>query len=205
MAQFGWRINLDNCIGCRACEGACKQEWKLPVGVRRRKVVIQEGTKADGSPYKRFVTSACMHCEVPACIQACPKSDHVNMSNSTNTAIYKDAQTGLVIPQQQNCIGCRRCGSACPYGAPQYDPESGLMDKCNGCFHRLSNNNLAATQRMPACVLTCSSYALSHDVNFTYDAAKAKANGASPPAGLQDIADPSKTKPSVAFTPQRGL
>ncbi|MBI5496148.1 MAG: 4Fe-4S dicluster domain-containing protein [Deltaproteobacteria bacterium] len=204
MAQFGWRINLDNCIGCRACEGACKQEWKLPTGVRRRRVVIQDGVN-NGKPYRRFVTLACMHCENPACIQACPQSDHANINNSSGTAIYKDATTGLVIPQQQHCVGCRRCASACPYGAPQYDPDSGLMDKCNGCHHRLTNNNLQDSQKMPACVLTCSSYALTFNAADSYDAAACHTNGPTAPAGLQDIGDPSRTRPVVKFTPQRGL
>jgi anaerobic dimethyl sulfoxide reductase subunit B (iron-sulfur subunit) len=205
MAQFGWHINLDNCIGCRACEGACKQEFKLPVGVRRRMVVIQEGVKTNGVPFRRFVTSSCMHCERPACLLACPRSNHANIHDANGTAIFKDSTTGIVVPQQTNCIGCRRCQAACPYGAPQYDPISGLMDKCNGCFHRLSNQALSERQRMPACVLTCSSYALVHTSDFSFNAAAAKANGSGAPSGLVDIADPTKTKPSVSFTPQRGL
>lgn len=205
MAQFGWHINLDNCIGCRACEGACKQEFILPVGVRRRRVVTQEGVKSDGRPFRRFVTSSCMHCERPACLLACPRSDHANLANSSGTAIFKDAATGLVIPQQANCIGCRRCEAACPYGAPQFDPVSGLMDKCNGCFHRLTNTALSERQRMPACVLTCSSYALDDVRDFAFDATAARANGSQAPASLVDIADPTSTRPSVAFTPQRGL
>ncbi|MBI4820822.1 MAG: 4Fe-4S dicluster domain-containing protein [Deltaproteobacteria bacterium] len=205
MSQFGWVIDLDNCIGCRACEGACKQEWKLPNGVRRRRVVVQEGQKTDGLPFRRFVTSACMHCENPACIMACPESNHTNINDPNGTAIYKDAVTGLVIPQSENCIGCRRCAAACPYGAPQYDPASGKMDKCNGCYHRLDNTELAATQRMPACVLTCSSYALTFDRNAAFSAAGARANGPNAPASLKDVADPNKTHPMVRFLPQRGL
>ncbi|MBI2378646.1 MAG: 4Fe-4S dicluster domain-containing protein [Deltaproteobacteria bacterium] len=205
MSQFGWVIDLDNCIGCRACEGACKQEWKLPTGVRRRRVLVQEGQRSDGTPFRRFVTSACMHCENPACIQACPQSNHTNINDSAGTAIFKDATTGLVIPQAENCIGCRRCASACPYGAPQFDPSTGKMDKCNGCYHRLANNDLAPTQRMPACVLTCSSYALSFSSSASFSAPDARANGAGAPTALKDISDPTKTRPMVRFTKQRGL
>ena len=202
MPQFGWLINITKCIGCRGCEAACKQEFNLDVGVQRRRVITQEGfTGAAGAeaPFRRFLSLSCNHCNDPACVPACPTG-----------ALAKDAATGIVGLDQSKCNGCKRCMAGCPYGAITFDEKLQKVEKCTGCAHRLDNMALPVEKRIPACVLSCSSYALRFSKDLTTidtgsgtgafgDAQKVT----SPPAGYADISDPSYTNPSVRFSNKR--
>jgi Fe-S-cluster-containing dehydrogenase component len=205
MAQYGFHVNIKNCVGCKACETACKQEFNLPVGDRRRRVVIQEGETSGGVPVVRHVSMACNHCNNPACVSACP----VNR-------LYKDTSTGLVLvkPSQAedaangvDCTACKRCIAACPYGAMTWNPVAEVADKCNGCNHRLTNTSLAPEQRKPACVLTCSAFALNFDDISAIDtgtgtgAYGTASKTTQPPAGMNDIANPALTNPNIRFKP----
>lgn len=198
MPQFGFHINIAKCIGCRGCEAACKQEFNLPVGIQRRRVVTQEGFTGSGAtarPFMRFITMSCNHCASPACVPACPTG-----------ALTKDAATGLVGLDVAKCNGCRRCIAGCPYGAIQFNEATGKVDKCTGCAHRLENPALPPEKRVPACVLTCSSYAL----HFSKDLAAIDGGlfgeaqkTTQAPAGYADISDPNSTNPSVRFSNKR--
>ena len=53
------------------------------------------------------------------------------------------------------CIRCKLCSWACPYGAREYDYDSGVMKKCTLCIDRIYNENLEEVDRVPACVSTC--------------------------------------------------
>jgi anaerobic dimethyl sulfoxide reductase subunit B (iron-sulfur subunit) len=177
--QRGFLFNQDHCIGCRACEAACKQEFNLPVGLRRRRVITQmEGTYPDVA--QRFVSVSCNHCAEPACVKACPAG-----------ALFKRAKDGIVLFDDDKCIGCRRCGGACPYGAPQYHPETGKVNKCVLCYHRLDEG------LPPACVVTCMGLALEHATLAELD----KRPGLK--REVKGFADPDLTRPSVRFIPAR--
>ena len=65
------------------------------------------------------------------------------------SAISKDSETGVVIIDEEVCIGCRSCESACPYGVPQYDETAGFERKCDFC------SDLLAAGENPACVDSC--------------------------------------------------
>lgn len=227
MSQHGWHVNIDNCIGCRACEVACKQEYNLPVGVRRRRVIMEEGTDG-GRPWRRNISMACNHCEVPACLHACPvdrywKDEPTQPDVAELRAFFgfTGDYTGLVNYRPTtdedpaigaDCIGCKRCMVACPYGAPQWDPVAEVADKCSGCYQRLfpvAGSTLPAGRQMPACVATCTALALSFGELADVATWAQRAAGApiqettSPPAGGVDIADPTLTFPSIRFTPLR--
>lgn len=213
MPQLGWHVNIDNCIACRGCEGACKQEFLLAPGMRRRRVVIQEGVAASGRPYRQHVSSACMHCGTPACVVACPvgrlwKDTAENTGLRDAFGMIENPPTGLVLvkpprashPLGVDCIGCKRCAGACPFGGVRHDAATGFADKCTGCYHRLFNANLAPARRRPACVVTCTAMALTFGELSALDGSLTTWNGA-PPPGAREIADPAATAPSVRFRP----
>lgn len=221
MPQYGWHVNIDNCIACRACEGACKQEYLLPVGVRRRFVVVQEGMSQTNRPYRRHISFACNHCSNPACAAACPvdrywKDDASNASLRAAFGMSANPETGLVLIKPTtaedpvngaDCVGCKRCMAACPYGAPQWDEAARAMDKCTACYHRLFNANLPVESRQPACVVTCTAFALHFDdmANITPANYGAANTTTSAPVGAKEIANPALTNPSIRFAPQTNI
>jgi Fe-S-cluster-containing dehydrogenase component len=79
-----------------------------------------------------------MHCDHPPCTEVC-----------VSRATYKDPENGLVLVDQEACIGCGYCVEACPYNARYLNKKRGVVDKCNGCVQRL------AVGMPPACVSTC--------------------------------------------------
>jgi Fe-S-cluster-containing dehydrogenase component len=199
MSQLGWLIDLDKCIGCDSCSIACKSENNtrplsspmpfkngrgvLPDHVSYRWVVKKEGGVYP-NPSLTFVTSACNHCEHPACLASCPVSDVNDPSNEDN-AIFKRASDGIVLINQDVCIGCKNCIQSCPYGAPQFNSQTEKVEKCTFCVHRLEAGFL------PACVTTCVGNALHLVEDFKVDE-----SGENKPDGF---ANPALTVPSVKF------
>lgn len=182
--QVGWYYNENNCIACRACEAGCKQEFDLPVGVRRRRVILRQEGKYP-NPKVRYISTACNHCEEPACAKACPVG-----------AYTKEKEFGVVLLDRKKCIGCKRCQAACPYGAPQFDEAKKKMDKCTLCIHRLKEG------LPPACVRTCMGYALWHGKMSDVEAQKTPQEIFRRPLVkvLPHFADPSLTRPSTLFS-----
>jgi len=70
-------------------------------------------------------------------------------------ASYKRAEDGIVLVDEDKCIGCKLCSWACPYGAREYSEVEGVMKKCTLCVDRIYNENLPETEREPACVQVC--------------------------------------------------
>lgn len=166
MAQIGFKFDPARCQGCRACVVACKQEMNTPDGVSYRHV-LERWSGSYPSPKRGFISMACFHCEHPACLKACPTSpDKTNYDNPSNT-IRKYSPYGIVLINQETCIGCKRCAAACPYGAPRFNPYTEKMEKCTLCAHRILADGSYTTLRSspsgtwkPACVTTCPSKAL---------------------------------------------
>lgn len=184
---FGWIIDLTRCVGCHACAVACKAEnntapARSPLEVRNgmavqvnyRRVLVRDSGLYP-NPVRTFVTSACNHCEEPACMKSCPVD-----------AISKRAD-GLVLIDYDKCVGCKYCLWACPYGAPQFNEGTKKVEKCTFCVHRIDAG------LPPACVTTCTGRALTFVPNF--DTAK---SGENAPDGF---ASPSATLPAVRFIP----
>jgi Fe-S-cluster-containing dehydrogenase component len=156
--KLGLVIDLDTCVGCQACVTACK-EWNTgghmaPLtdidpygghvdGVWFNRVHSYEHTTEMGGRTVNFPRS-CLHCEQPACVTVCPTG-----------ASYKRASDGIVLVDESKCIGCKLCSWACPYGAREFDTDVGVMKKCTLCVDRIYNDNLAAEDRVPACVAAC--------------------------------------------------
>lgn len=199
MPQKGWLIDLDKCTGCDTCSIACKSENNtrplsspmpfkngrgvLPDHLSYRWVVKKE-SGVYPTPTLTFVTSACNHCEHPACQASCPVSDANDPSNESN-AIFKRKDDGIVLINQEVCIGCKNCTQSCPYGAPQFNSQTEKVEKCTFCIHRLEAGFL------PACVTTCVGNAL-----HLVDDFDPKDSGMNAPKGF---ADPALTVPAVKF------
>jgi Fe-S-cluster-containing dehydrogenase component len=155
---LGLVIDLDTCVGCHACATSCKQ-WNTgghmapltdldpygaqPDGVWFNRVHTYEHTTEAGSRTVHFPRS-CLHCAEPACVTVCPTG-----------ASYKRASDGIVLVDEDKCIGCKLCSWACPYGAREFDADVGVMKKCTLCIDRIYNGSLAAEDRVPACVASC--------------------------------------------------
>lgn len=136
MARFAMLVDLRKCVGCQACTVACQQQWGLEPEQRFTKVeAIEYGEFPNVS--RKFVTTQCMHCDQPPCQEVCPTG-----------ATYKRAD-GIVVVDEDKCVGCQYCLTACPYGARSYNQEKGIVQKCSFCAARL------ATGKEPACVNTC--------------------------------------------------
>ena len=131
-SQYGISFNQDSCIQCHGCEVACKSWRSVELGVAWRRVKhIWEGKY----PQLRntTVSIACMHCENPVCVQACPES-----------AIKKIPENGVVEVDRDKCIGCQTCLEACPFQVPQFGKD-GKMQKCDMCINTIDLNCRQAT------------------------------------------------------------
>lgn len=137
----GFTLDLARCVGCGACVVGCRTENRLPAGVSWRRVLQVNRPRIGGGP-TFHLSVACHHCQNPPCVKACPSG-----------ALDK-TDTGLVLLESDRCIGCRYCEMACPFGAPSFDVQAGIMTKCHLCHHRL------AESISPACVAACPTKAL---------------------------------------------
>jgi tetrathionate reductase subunit B len=135
--RYAFVIDVRRCIGCKACMVACKSEWQVPIGYSR--IWVKDTGLRGTFPELKFdfVTGNCHHCAKPPCIEVCP-----------NGSTYQRPD-GIVVIDQDACLGCGLCIKACPYDARYYNPEKGVTDKCNMCFTRLDQG------MQPACVESC--------------------------------------------------
>ena len=145
MEQMGFYINQSRCVGCKTCTVACKDKNNLEPGMGFRRVYeFEEGsykpeTAAILTSVKGYYFSvSCNHCDSPACLPSCPTE-----------SIMKRAEDGIVIVDQEKCIGSRFCVQACPYGAPQFDTAELKMSKCDSCL------DLREKGESPVCVSSC--------------------------------------------------
>ncbi len=125
-------IDLNKCVGCRACELACHQRNNLP----EDKSYIRVLPKGDEGE-RWFLPVQCQHCRKPPCEQVCP------------TAATYHHNSGVVLINEKTCVGCKYCAVACPYDARTYDHNTGLVDKCWLCLDWVLGGGL------PACVQAC--------------------------------------------------
>ena len=158
--KLGLVIDLDICVGCHACAVNCK-EWNTgghaapltdkdpygpkPIGVWFNRIHTFEASAGDGEPSRTVhFPKSCLHCEDAACVTVCPTG-----------ASFKREEDGIVLVNEDKCIGCKLCSWACPYGAREYDADEGVMKKCTLCIDRIYNENMEEVDRVPACVSTC--------------------------------------------------
>jgi len=168
--KWAFLMDTTTCVGCGRCVDACKLENHVPddgeinrtwvelhVVDAEGKVTVtspdggREGFAGDETEVPAsirdayFVPRTCMQCENPPCTWVCPVS-----------ATYR-TQDGVVLVDENRCIGCGYCLVACPYGARYMVPAgettpkgvAGVVDKCTFCYHRITRGQL------PACAEVC--------------------------------------------------
>lgn len=156
--RLGLAIDLDTCVGCHACVVNCKQ-WNTgghpgpltdqnPYDADARGAWLNRihsyEVEGEDAGYTVHFPKSCLHCENAACVTVCPTG-----------ASFKRAEDGIVLVNEDACIGCGLCAWACPYGARELDMGTGTMKKCTLCIDRIYNENLEEVDRVPACVSTC--------------------------------------------------
>ena len=132
--QKSLHIDPGKCTGCVQCELACSFENEGVFNTAKSRIKVftfhQEG---------RFVPYTCTQCDEAWCMQACPVD-----------AIVINAKTGSKDIIEDRCVGCKVCTIACPFGAINYDPDSGVVTKCDLCGGE------------PMCVEACPTTALAY-------------------------------------------
>ncbi|MEE9432669.1 MAG: 4Fe-4S dicluster domain-containing protein [Sphingorhabdus sp.] len=157
--KLGLVIDLDICVGCHACSVNCK-EWNSggkmapltdidpygaePDGVWFNRIHTFETRDEEGAERTVHFPKSCLHCDDAPCVTVCPTG-----------ASYKREEDGIVLVNENICIGCKLCSWACPYGAREYDETEGVMKKCTMCVDKIYNENLPEESRVPACVSSC--------------------------------------------------
>jgi Fe-S-cluster-containing dehydrogenase component len=165
--KLGLVIDLDTCVGCHACVISCKgwntENYGAPLSDQNAYGADVSGTflnrvhsysvqplatseKVQPAAQTIHFPKSCLHCEDAPCVTVCPTG-----------ASYKREEDGIVLVNEQDCIGCGLCAWACPYGARELDQEEGVMKKCTLCVDRIYNENLPEVDRVPSCVRTCPS------------------------------------------------
>lgn len=156
--DYGFFTDTTLCIGCKACEVACKEWNQLPAEDDRltgmsydntgglsastwRHVAFIEQTGADRAPGRPdrwlMMSDVCKHCDPAPCLEACPTG-----------AIFR-SEFGTVVVQQDICNGCGYCVPACPFGVVALDEADGKAHKCTLCYDRLKGG------LEPACAKSC--------------------------------------------------
>ncbi len=156
-----WAMVLDlrRCDGCGKCTTACQATHYLEPD--QTWIKVYELRDATGNSF--FMPRPCMQCDDPPCLQMCPVG-----------ATFKNAD-GVVLVDQEKCIGCRLCMSSCPYEARYFNwieptrrpplpvvptPEfpapqrKGTVGKCTFCVHSTAHGEV------PSCVEACAMEAI---------------------------------------------
>ncbi len=153
MARKALLISPELCIGCRACQVACKSWNQLPAEKTTNKGSYENPGDLTPNLYNRiryvevpsqenpirwlFVSQRCMHCDDAGCMKICPAPG----------ALYK-TKDGIVSFNQDKCIGCKLCIAGCPFDVPRYNQKDKIA-KCNLCEDRVVEG------MVPACAKTC--------------------------------------------------
>lgn len=181
--QYSFQVDLDKCTGCKACVTACHTLNGLDADELWRTVGLLHGGTPE-MPTQQTVTSSCHHCVDPACMNGCP----VN-------AYEKDPITGIVKHLDDQCFGCQYCTLMCPYDAPKFSPERGIVRKCDMCSDRLSHGEA------PACVQACPNEAIAIRIIDQAEAIQTSEAG----VFLPSAPAPEHTVPTTTYKTKRSL
>jgi Fe-S-cluster-containing dehydrogenase component len=138
--NYAMALDYQNCINCKACEVACKEQNGVQLGADKQRIWVGQTEKTIfGNPFVNFYPSQCNHCIDAPCVDVCP----------TGASYF--AEGGLVLADKDKCILCKGCMEACPYDARFVDDKAVAVDKCTFCFDtRISKGEITT-----ACQATC--------------------------------------------------
>jgi len=144
--QYRFHFDAVACVGCRCCEVACNEQNNNPADIKWRRVGEMEG--GEFPAFTQMLNSmSCNHCIDPECLRGCPTESYI-----------KIAETGIVVHDDDTCIGCQYCTWNCPYGVPVFHEERNIVTKCHMCHERLE------VGESPACVQACPAGAIEIEV-----------------------------------------
>lgn len=149
--QYRFHFDMTKCTGCKCCVVACNEQNANPADIQWRRVGEIEGGVYPEA-HRHYLSMGCNHCLEPSCLTGCP----VN-------AYSKDPITGIVLHSAEACIGCQYCTWNCSYGVPQYNPERGVVGKCDMCYGRLAQGETSA------CASACPTGAIQIEIVDTAD------------------------------------
>lgn len=138
MARYGMLINTKKCVGCYACRVACQ----MVNGLESDEAFIKFDEMEQGvypNVYAEVVPVQCMHCEDAPCEAVCP-------THATYTT-----DSGVVLVDEERCIGCKYCMAACPYQVRVHNEKTGTVDKCRFCTVSAETSGT----KMCSCVEAC--------------------------------------------------
>jgi formate dehydrogenase iron-sulfur subunit len=152
--RMGFFTDTSVCIGCKACEVACKEWNAVPEdGIELtgmsydntgslsastwRHVAFIEQTTAPGEARWLMASDVCKHCTEAGCLDVCP------------TGALMRTEFGTVVVQDDVCNGCGYCVSACPFGVIGRRETDGGAHKCTLCYDRIGDG------LTPACAKAC--------------------------------------------------
>lgn len=171
MERIGFSYNMQICIGCGACQVACKDANHLNAGEFNRRVDTVSVQNENGKKRYHF-SGACNHCANPVCVHVCP------------TGAMHTADDGTIRHNGGKCIGCGACMWSCPYGAISFSKTKGTAQKCESCFERRD------VGLQPACVAAC----VTHAIEF---GRLDEAGEGYAPLGLPFLPEPEATEPTT--------
>lgn len=178
---MGFYFDQTACIGCKTCQVACRDKNNLyNTGEIFRNVdTVETGT----FPTVRYfsVSVSCNHCASPACVANCPSG-----------AMYKDEETGIVLHDDEMCIGCETCVTACPYSEPVYMEDEGIVRKCDSCY--LLREKGEDTACMAACPMRALDFGDLEELKKKY--------GTDLVSDINGLPDSSQTTPSLLISPR---
>ena len=152
-ADVGFFTDSSICIGCKACEVACKEWNHVPedglnwtgnsydntgsLGADTWRHVAFVEQRTDGRFSWLMNSDVCKHCSDAACLEVCP------------TGAILRTEYGTVVVQGDVCNGCGYCVPACPFGVIERRETDGRAFKCTLCYDRLRIGE------QPACAKAC--------------------------------------------------
>jgi formate dehydrogenase iron-sulfur subunit len=164
--RVGFFTDTSLCIGCKACEVACKEWNEVPedglvhrgmsmdntgglsadswrhVAFIEQRSPIELGDDGEGGLRWLMSSDVCKHCTHAACLEVCPTG-----------ALFR-TEFGTVVVQEDVCNGCGYCIPACPFGVIDQRKDDGRAYKCTLCYDRLKDD------QTPACAQACPTHSI---------------------------------------------